>query len=97
MKFNKIHVLIAATVLSISVEACKTKKLVAKPTPPVQPATPVPQQTKPVAAPTPPAKEETPVPIKPDFNFKNIQFEFNSAVLKTGSYETPPVKLRRSF
>lgn len=88
MKFNKIHVLVAAALLSISVEACKTKKLVAKPTPPVQPATPVTQQAKPVPAPTPPAKDETPVPVKPDFNFKNIQFEFNSAVLKTGSYET---------
>ena len=87
MKVSKIHVLFAATILSVSVEACKTKKIVAKPTPPVQPVTPPPAQ--PAPAPTPPPKEEpTPTPPKPDFNFKNIQFEFNSAVLKTGSYET---------
>jgi OOP family OmpA-OmpF porin len=86
MKASKIHILIAAIVLSISVEACKTKKIVPKPTPPVQPVTP--PSAQPAPASTPPPKEEpAPAPAKPDFNFKNIQFEFNSAVLKTGSYE----------
>jgi len=89
MKLTKVHVLIAAAVLSVSVEACKTKKTAAKPTPPVQPAQPAPAPAKPEPAPTAPPKEEpAPTPPKPDFNFKNIQFEFNSAVLKTGSYET---------
>lgn len=87
MKLTKVHVLLAAAVLSVSVEACKTKKIVAKPTPPAQPVKPV--EAKPEPAPAPPPKEEpAPVPPKPDFNFRNIQFEFNSAVLKTGSYET---------
>lgn len=86
MKLTKVHVLVAAAILSVSAEACKTKKIVAKPTPPVQASPPV--QTKPQPAPAAPPKEEpAPAPSKPNFNFSNIQFEFNSAVLKTGSYE----------
>jgi len=88
MKLTKIYVLIAIAVLSISVEACKTKKVVAKPTPPVQLPQPTPAPNKPEPAPAAPQKEEpAPAATKPNFNFKNIQFEFNSAVLKTGSYE----------
>ncbi|HEY0898112.1 MAG TPA: OmpA family protein, partial [Sphingobacteriaceae bacterium] len=34
-------------------------------------------------------KEEAPEPVKmPEFNYSNVQFEFNSAVLKTASYAT---------
>jgi outer membrane protein OmpA-like peptidoglycan-associated protein len=87
MKITKIHVLFAVAILSISVEACKTRKIAAKPAPPVQTPKPAPE-TKPEPAPAAPPKEEpAPTPPKPDFNFSNIQFEFNSAVLKTGSYQ----------
>lgn len=86
MKLTKVHVLIAAAVLSLSVEACKTKKIAAKPAPPAQPTQPAPPPARPAPA-APPKEEPAPTPPKPDFNFKNIQFEFNSAVLKTGSYE----------
>jgi OOP family OmpA-OmpF porin len=48
-----------------------------------KPATPV-QQAKPAAPPVQP-----PAPVaKPDFSFANIQFEFDSDVLKTASYPT---------
>jgi OOP family OmpA-OmpF porin len=87
MKITKIHVLFAVAILSITVEACKTRKITAKPAPPVQTPKPAPE-TKPEPAPAVPPKEEpAPTPPKPDFNFSNIQFEFNSAVLKTGSYQ----------
>jgi OOP family OmpA-OmpF porin len=65
--------------------ACKSKKLVQKPAP-VAETTPAPA---PEPTPTPaPAPEPTPAPVveKPDYNFKNIQFEFNSGVLKTEAY-----------
>jgi OOP family OmpA-OmpF porin len=87
MKITKIHILFAVAILSISVEACKTRKIAAKPAPPVQTPKPAPE-TKPEPAPAAPPKEEpASTPPKPDFNFSNIQFEFNSAVLKTGSYQ----------
>ncbi|CAM3825809.1 OmpA family protein [Mucilaginibacter galii] len=86
MKLTKVHVLVAAAVLSLSVEACKTKKIATKPAPPAQPTQPAPPPARPAPA-APPKEEPAPTPPKPDFNFKNIQFEFNSAVLKTGSYE----------
>lgn len=73
--------------LAITTQACKTKKAVVQ-TPPVQPteqaATP-PPAPKPTPAPAP---APAPAPEKPDYNFSNIQFEFNSAVLKTASYQT---------
>ena len=73
--------------LAISVLSCKSKKLVQKPAPVETEATYAPKTTpapKPAAAPTPPP---APAPSKPDYSFSNIQFEFNSAVLKTGSYQ----------
>jgi len=68
--------------LSVTLFSCKTKKLAAKPTPP-----PVPQEV-PAPVPTPPPapapEPEKPAPVeKPNFNFSNVQFEFNSDVLKT--------------
>jgi OOP family OmpA-OmpF porin len=69
----------------IALQACKAKKLVQKPTPPTETSKPAPpmQQTPPAPAPVPPP----PAPVeKPDYNFSNIQFEFNSSVLKTDSY-----------
>jgi outer membrane protein OmpA-like peptidoglycan-associated protein len=70
---------------TLTIYSCKTKKLVAKPDP------------APVAKPAPPAeakktesvpeKEAEPAPTdKPNFNLDNIQFEFNSFVLKTASF-----------
>ncbi|HKG06552.1 MAG TPA: OmpA family protein [Pedobacter sp.] len=79
--------LVLIGLLSLSVQSCKTKKAVAKPNPPVtapksepepekQPET-VPAQEKP----EPPAADE-----KPNYNFRNVQFEFDSGVLKTESF-----------
>ncbi|MBS7564065.1 OmpA family protein [Mucilaginibacter sp. Bleaf8] len=84
-KFNNIYVaiLVAAAVLP----ACKAKKKVVEtPKPavtyPADPPAPAKPET-PQAPPPPPA----PAPAKPNYNFSNIQFEFNSAVLKTASYQ----------
>ncbi|HTD97946.1 MAG TPA: OmpA family protein [Mucilaginibacter sp.] len=69
----------------ISLQACKAKKVVQKPAPPVEtaaPAPPVQQAPPPAPAPPPPPP---PAPA-PDYNFTNIQFEFNSGILKTESY-----------
>ncbi|MFD1257848.1 OmpA family protein [Mucilaginibacter terrae] len=86
MKISKIHLISFIMLLGITFQACKTKKIVAKPTEPVQPAKPTaPVEAKPVT-PTPVIVEPAPVAPKPDFNFTSIQFEFNSAVLKTDSY-----------
>ena len=85
LKFN--FTAIAIILAIITFDACKTKKLAQKKPPidtaknvavvtappkPVQPAQPV----QPQVAPT----------EKPNYSFDNIQFDFNSAVLKTGSY-----------
>jgi|SRR6185503_10101820 len=69
----------------MSLQACKAKKLPPKPAQPQQtnntPPPPV-QQPKPQ-----PVIQQAPPPApKPDYNFSNIQFEFNSSVLKTDSY-----------
>ncbi len=71
--------------LALSHQACKSKKITAQrnaETETVQPAPPPPQQPAPVAQRPAPAPAEE----KPDFNFRNIQFEFDSSVLKTESY-----------
>jgi OmpA-OmpF porin, OOP family len=86
MKFLRANfqiILIAITLISL--QACKAKKkVVQQPPPPVEtPAQPV-QQTPPPPAPTP-APAPAPAPA-PDYNFSNIQFEFNSGILKTESY-----------
>jgi len=92
MKYSK-KILFLAFALSAALitPACKAKKALVQP-----PAAPAPEPVKttppPVSAPTPAA---TPAPQraaamaptpKPDYNFSNIQFEFNSAVLKTSAY-----------
>ena len=71
--------------LALSHQSCKSKKITAQrnaETETVQPAPPPPKQ------PTPAAERPAPAPAeeKPDFNFRNIQFEFDSSVLKTESY-----------
>lgn len=86
MKILKTRLLLAAIVLlSISIQACKTKKIVAKPTPVVEKAPEVVETKKPEPVPV----ETAPVVVeeKVDFNFTNVQFEFNSDVLKTASFE----------
>ncbi|GAB3917430.1 hypothetical protein GCM10028826_35290 [Mucilaginibacter boryungensis] len=82
--------IISAVLLAVTVApACKSKKpLVQKPAPAEEPVKPqvVPdsKKTEPVQQ---QAAEMAPPPApKPDYNFKNIQFEFNSAVLKTSAY-----------
>ncbi|MDB4904415.1 MAG: oprF 2 [Mucilaginibacter sp.] len=71
----------------IALQACKAKKLIQKPAAPADtakaaaPAAPV-QETKPETPAPPPA----PPVEKPDYNFSNIQFEFDSGILKTDSY-----------
>ncbi|RFZ85582.1 OmpA family protein [Mucilaginibacter terrenus] len=79
--------ILAAAILSavIVLPACKSKK-------PVVAAQPAPV-AKPVPAPAPapkPVPVETPAPppapAPPNYNFANIQFEFNSGILKTEAY-----------
>lgn len=71
----------------VSLQACKAKKAIQKPAPPAEAATPPPpvQQAPP---PPPPAPAPAPAPAPPDYSFKNIQFEFDSGILKTDSYPT---------
>lgn len=67
--------------------ACKSKKpLVQQPTPVAEPVKTAPpaEEAKPAPVQEQPATPE-PAPA-PDYNFRNIQFEFNSAVLKTSAY-----------
>jgi len=86
MKNHFAGLFIAFVAVSLfSVQSCKTKKLVQKLEPVAQVVPP------PVAQPTPaPAPVQTPPPtpavVPPDYNFSNIQFEFNSGILKTSSY-----------
>lgn len=68
--------------------ACKAKKMVAKQpeqvAPPVATAAPV----TPAPAPKPMAAAPAPVaPPKVDLNFSNVQFDFNSAILRTSAIE----------
>lgn len=70
----------------ITMQACKAKKLVQKPKPPVETTNaPAPQpKPQPVAAPKP-----APAPVqKPELNIDQvkIQFDFNSSILRTDSY-----------
>jgi len=69
----------------IALQACKAKKMVQKPAPAPVAAQPAPPPPPPQPAPTP-APAPAPPPAKPDYNFSNIQFEFNSGVLKTTAY-----------
>ncbi len=86
MKFTRSsYTLIIILSALIALQACKAKKLIQKPAPvtdTVKPAAPV-QETKPVA---PPVQQPAPPVEKPDYNFSNIQFEFDSGILKTDSY-----------
>ena len=79
-------------VLAAVLPACKAKKAVVDqpyhhtetyPPDPVVNKTPPPP---PPPAPVKQAPEPAPVAEKPDYNFSNIQFEFNSGILKTDAY-----------
>lgn len=85
MKFLRTLTLPVLIVTAIAVlPACKAKKPIVKAPEPVAETkpTPPPATTPPPAAPTPPPA----LVEKPDYNFKNIQFEFNSGILRTDAY-----------
>ncbi|HVS92441.1 MAG TPA: OmpA family protein [Mucilaginibacter sp.] len=86
MKTNKAicYSLILAT-FAFSVQSCKSKKKLVKEQPATtetQPATPPPPPAKLAPAPAP-----APAPAKPDYNFTNVQFDFNSSVLRTDAIQ----------
>ncbi|HEY4197076.1 MAG TPA: OmpA family protein [Mucilaginibacter sp.] len=86
MKTFKINIFIAIiAALAVTFQSCKAKKMIAKPAPPAE------VESKPVVehkpAPAPPAAKPAPAPQKPDFHFKNIQFDYNSAVLRTSGIQ----------
>lgn len=71
----------------VLLNACKAKKVVAAQTTIAEVAAPAPAETKkPEPATEAPQPAPAPVVEKPDYNFANIQFEFNSGILKTASY-----------
>jgi OmpA-OmpF porin, OOP family len=83
MKFFRTNFyLVLILIAAVSLPACKAKKKIVTATPPPPPTeTPAPvQQAAPPVQPTPPA------PAPPNYNFSNIQFEFDSGILKTESY-----------
>ncbi|MES2279694.1 MAG: OmpA family protein [Bacteroidota bacterium] len=85
MKFLRTFYLPLIIITAIAVlPACKAKKPIVKAPEPVAETKPAPP---PPPAPAPPAPTPPPAPVeKPDYNFKNIQFEFNSGILKTDAY-----------
>ncbi|MES2277728.1 MAG: OmpA family protein [Bacteroidota bacterium] len=86
---KSISILSVFVIAVLIAPACKSKKpLVQKPATVEEPAKPVAppvEEKKPEPVKEQPAPAPTPPPA-PDYNFSNIQFEFNSAVLKTGAY-----------
>ena len=90
MKLVRLSLLSLLIALATVMPACKAKKI-AQPAPvaetfppaPVSKPTPAPVAMAPTPVPQPVA---TPAPAPPDYNFANIQFEFNSGILKTQSY-----------
>jgi OOP family OmpA-OmpF porin len=80
--------ILAVAILSavVLLPACKAKKAVVAqaPAPVAEPAKPAPVETPKPAPPV--AEPPAPAPAPPNYNFSNIQFEFNSGILKTDSY-----------
>jgi OOP family OmpA-OmpF porin len=75
----------AIALAAFVIPACKSKKAVVAPPPPAPVEKPAPEPPPPPApAPTQPAPPPAPAP--PNYNFSNIQFEYNSGILKTDSY-----------
>jgi outer membrane protein OmpA-like peptidoglycan-associated protein len=87
MHITKTHLLATLIGLSsVTMYSCKAKKAIVKTPPPI-----VRQEAPAEKAPEPAPKEEPakPAPVeKPDYTFENVLFEFNSAVLKTASFQT---------
>ena len=86
MKNLKVYLyIVIAVTLAIALPSCKSKKLLTKPTQPeaVTPPAPVAKPTPPPA----PVKQVAPAPPKPNFNFRNIQFDYNSSVLRTDAIQ----------
>lgn len=91
MKFLKSNLLfVLAASLAFTLPACKAKKATVKQEPATDTvkAAPAPVTPAPAPAPAPDKQEPAPAPEKQDFHFPNVQFELNSAVLKTDSYQT---------
>ena len=80
----------SCVLLILNLSACKSKKIVVNPGSQIEqtPAQeePVKVVEEPVIAQEEPRKDPEPVVEKPNFNFKNVLFEFDSSVLKTESY-----------
>jgi OOP family OmpA-OmpF porin len=83
LKFNLFSLVILFTLVSL--QACKPKKVIQK-TPPADTTKQAPPVQQPAPQPTPPPPPAPTPPPAPDYNFSNIQFEFDSGVLKTDSY-----------
>ncbi|GGH03919.1 OmpA family protein [Mucilaginibacter phyllosphaerae] len=82
---KKIYLPLIIVFATAVLPACKAKKPVVQPPPPVVENKPTPAPA--VVAPAPePAPAPAPVVEKPDYNFRNIKFEFNSGILKTDAY-----------
>lgn len=89
MKQKSILLLPVILLATALMPACKAKKIV-QPAPVAQAPVAVAPKASPAPAPAPVAAA-TPVPATqpvstPNYNFTNIQFEFNSGILKTESY-----------
>jgi outer membrane protein OmpA-like peptidoglycan-associated protein len=86
MKILRPHLVLAIIgLMTISLQACKTKKIAAKPATAVTKPAPEPAKA-PEPAPVEKKEEAAPAAEKPNYTFDNIQFEFNSGVLKTASF-----------
>lgn len=88
MKTLRTSLLLAVFALfAFFMQSCKTRKVAAKPTPVTKQETP-PAEEKPAPQPEPVMKAAEPAPVeKPNYDFSNVFFEFNSGVLKTSSFE----------
>ena len=75
----------AVSLVLVLFPACKAKKAVVTPAPPVVEVV-KPQPIVEAPKPAPVAETPAPAPAPPNYNFANIQFEFNSGILKTDSY-----------
>lgn len=79
-------------ILAISYQSCKPKQVVLQPSAevverdvPEERVVAEPQKKEPASAPAPKQTASTPA-TPPNYKFRNIQFEFDSSVLKTDSY-----------
>lgn len=84
--FRSLFLSVIVLLAVILVQACKAKKVIQKPAP-VAEVTPAPVEAKKQEPAPAPKSEPAPAPVeKPNYSFSNIQFEFNSGILKTDSY-----------